>query len=111
VPLPYSLPPFTALLFAPLALLPLSVAYLAWVVASIGMLVGAVALTARLGGWTRGSTALGVALALVYFPSVAALLLGQVSPLLLLLLALAVGELVGGRWGRAGFWLALGTFK
>jgi hypothetical protein len=50
-------------------------------------------------------------LALVYFPTVAALRLGQLSPLLILLLALAGGALARERPGRAGACLALGLLK
>lgn len=46
--LPYVTPPYVAILFSPLALLPFSVAYLIWILISVALYAGAVSLIARL---------------------------------------------------------------
>ena len=56
--LPYVTPPYVAILFSPLALLPFSVAYLIWIFISVALYAGAISLIARLELLPRGMTLL-----------------------------------------------------
>jgi len=56
--LPYVTPPYVAILFSPLALLPFSFAYLIWIFVSVGLYAGAISLMARLELLPRGMTLL-----------------------------------------------------
>jgi hypothetical protein len=56
--LPYVTPPYVAILFSPLALLPFSFAYLIWIFVSVGLYAGAGSLIARLELLPRGMTLL-----------------------------------------------------
>ncbi len=109
--LPFHMPPFAALAFAPLAALPLPLAYALFNALSAAVLALALWRLLRRLGWPRAEAALGVGLGLAYFPVLGSLALGQVSPLLTALLALAALDLLGQRPGRAGVWLALSLFK
>ena len=56
--LPYVTPPYVAILFSPLSLLPFSVAFLIWIFISVALYVGAGSLIARLELLPRGMTLL-----------------------------------------------------
>lgn len=56
--LPYVTPPYVAILFSPLALLPFSFAYLIWIFISVALYVGASSLIARLELLPQGMTLL-----------------------------------------------------
>lgn len=111
-PLPYNHPPFEALIFLPLTLLPYPLAFAVWDLLNLGMLF-AVGLLLR-----RSVSALRqvppwefVVASLAFFPVFACFLQGQDSILLLLLCALAFNALKRDADLLAGCWLALGTFK
>jgi alpha-1,2-mannosyltransferase len=56
--LPYVTPPYAAILFSPLARLPLWLAYLTWITISIALYIGAITLALRLEPLPRGITLL-----------------------------------------------------
>lgn len=90
-------PPVQTVLFAPLALLALPVAYIVWSVLSLASLALSAAILARCYGDRHASGLrylLFTLLLLAYFPSWIAVALGQVSHFLLLLL------LAAWIWGR-----------
>ena len=102
--LPFVYPPFAALVFVPLALLPLTVLKVLWTAASVALVVFVVRRSAALVGWAPGGagTALLVAVVLALDPVHTTLNLGQVN---VVLLALVLADLTG-RWGR---WTGVGT--
>jgi alpha-1,2-mannosyltransferase len=88
--LPFVYPPFAAVLFAPLALLPLDVLKVAWTGAGIALLAHVVHRCAPRAGWPVVVLVAVVATALD--PVRTTLYLGQIN---IVLLALVVGDLLG----------------
>lgn len=111
-PLPFTHPPFEAVLFAPLAFLSYSGAYWVWNAVSLVALVAFLLLlgphTPKLRGW---SEALPFLCGLAFFPVFVCLLQGQDSLLLLLLFGLAFAEMKAGRNFVAGICLGLALFR
>jgi alpha-1,2-mannosyltransferase len=93
--LPFVYPPFAAVLFAPLALLPLGLLKLLWTVAGAGLLGYVVHRCAPGVGWPAVVLIAVVATALD--PVRTTLYLGQIN---IVLLALVVGDLLGRPGGR-----------
>jgi glycosyl transferase family 87 len=111
-PLPYIHPPFEALIFVPLTLLPYRQAYLIWDLLNLAALFG-VALLLR-----EGVSALRlilpwgfVVVALAFFPVFECVLQGQDSILQLLFCTLAWRALQKEADVTAGCWFAFGAFK
>ncbi len=107
--MPFSYPPFAALVLAPLASLPALAA--AAVMAGLSLVALLVALWRLAGSWAAGPVRLGVAAALAGWamwcePVQAGLFLGQVHLLLLLLVVLDVTAGPHGRWAGVGVGLA-----
>ncbi len=111
-PLPYNHPPFEALIFVPLTLLPYPQAFAAWDLLNVGALFGVAVLLRKSVGtlhlippwkFVMGSIA--------FFPVFACLLEGQDSILLLLFCALAFHALRKKADLVGGCWLALAAFK
>jgi len=110
--LPYNHPPFESILFAPLTYLSYPNAYLAWAVANLMLLSWIViALRKHLAPMQGIPLAFWLLLALSFFPIFVALVQGQDSLLLLLLVALGYLALRAGRPLMAGFCLGLGLFR
>lgn len=111
-PLPYIHPPFEALVFLPLTLLPYDQAFWAWDLMNVVMLFGVAWSLRRSVSTLRFiSTWEFVAGSLAFFPIFACLFQGQDSILLLLLCTLAFHALKREAGFLAGCWLALATFK
>lgn len=104
-------PPFFALVFAPLALVPLVPSSFAWTILSLGFAASALWLAlAELPGLR--SRWRGIAIVTFAFPPVFFCLLdGQNSTLSLLLYVLIYRSLARGSERQAGVWAALGLFK
>jgi alpha-1,2-mannosyltransferase len=111
-PLPYNHPPFEALIFVPLTLLPYFAAFLLWDLMNLGILLALPFLLRRhipllqripIVGWLLVS--------LAFFPVFIALLQGQDILLLLLLFTLAFVSLKRNADFAAGCWLGLGIFR
>jgi len=111
VPLLFVFPPFTLLIFAPLAFLPYAQAFAAWYALNVGMLLAVPFLLRGILKFGNKSLSLVVLMTPFFLPIPNALGQGQVSILLLLLFTLAFRDLVHGRELRAGCMLALATFK
>jgi hypothetical protein len=111
-PLPYIHPPFEALVFVPLTLLPYSQAFLVWDLLTVGMLFAVTALLRR-SVVTLRSIPLWqfVIAALSFFPVFSCLLQGQDSVLQLLLCLLGFNALNRKADLLGGGWLALAAFK
>jgi hypothetical protein len=107
--LPYVTPPYVAILFSPLALLPFSFAYLIWIFISVALYVGASSLMARLELLPRGMTML-VCLA---FPPFLMLAIagGQISAIGCFIFALWIYLMKRERRFLAGLVLALLLYK
>lgn len=111
-PLPYIHPPFEALIFVPLTLLPYGQAFVVWNFLNLAML-GAIALLLRpvltslreipLWEW--------LLVLLAFFPVFADVLQGQDAILLLLVFVMAFRALDRNAAFLAGSWLGLGVFK
>jgi hypothetical protein len=111
-PLPYLRPPFEALLFVPLTLLPYSQAYLLWNAAGLCIALGIpLLLRRRIQALRQFPSWLLVMLPLAFTPLFLALIQGQDSVLLLLFYSLAYLALTKAEDFRAGCWLGLGLFK
>ena len=111
-PLPYIHPPFEALIFAPLTLLPYPWAFLVWDSLNVAALFGIARLLRRSVEIFRSvATWKFVIASIAFFPVFACLLEGQDSILMLLLLVLGFNALKQGADLRAGCWLALAAFK
>jgi hypothetical protein len=97
--------PFAALVFVPIAALPLAVARVLWDLASVAALVWAVVLTLKLGGYRPSRLAIaGVcAAALALDPAYQTLFLGQINLILLALMLTDVWRVASGRT-RAWAW-------
>ncbi len=107
-PVPFPYPPAAALLLKPFALLPLDVSF--WVHAAV-MLLCAVA-AGRLGARLFGlPLQVGVLSTLAWAPVTGAIVIGQNTPLALLLATLAIGAVVTGRDVAAGGWLGALLYK
>ncbi len=111
-PLPYIHPPFEALIFVPLTLLPYSQAFVAWDLLTVVMLFGVAVLLRRsvttlqsIPPWQF------VIAALAFFPVFSCLLQGQDSVLMLLLCVLGFNALKRKADLLGGAWLALAAFK
>src|ERR1044072_6856181 len=107
--LPYVTPPYVAILFSPLALLPFSVAYLIWIFISVALYAGAISLIARLKLLPRGMTLL-VCLA---FPPFLMLAIagGQISAIGCFIFALWIYLMKQQRTFLAGLVLGLLLYK
>jgi hypothetical protein len=110
--LPFDHPAFEALLFAPFSLLSYRAAYVAFLAFNVGLLgITFWLLQPWMENLRRIYSWLPSALFLAFLPICAALIQGQDSVLLLLLLAGAFCSLHQGRDFAAGFLTALGLFK
>ena len=111
-PLPYIHPPFEALIFVPLTLLPYSQAFVVWDLLTVVGLFGVAALLRRsvitLRSIPPGQFVIG---AFAFFPVLACVLQGQDSVLLLLLCVLGYNALKRKADLLGGCWLALAAFK
>ena len=111
-PLPYIHPPFEALVFLPLTLLPYYQAFWAWDLVNAVMLSGVAWLLRRSVSTLRFiSTWEFVLGSLAFFPVFACLFQGQDSILLLLLCTLAFNALKREAGFLAGCWFALAACK
>jgi hypothetical protein len=110
--LPYIHPPFEALLFAPVSLLPYAAAYLVWNGVSLAFLAWAVVmLRPHLPLLQSRHLGLWVLISIAYFPVFICLLQGQDMQLMLLAIAGAYVCLHAGNDFRSGCWLGLGLFR
>ena len=111
-PLPFNHPPFEGLLFVGLARLPYFTAYGIWTAINLGILLSLPRLLRPCVELLReGSVGVWLPAMLAYFPLGLALLQGQDTVLLLLLLVLAYRALQRNADLQAGCWLALGLFR
>ncbi len=110
--LPYNHPPFEALLFVPLSLLPYWAAFVAWDLINVGILF---VLPRLLGPHVpllqQVTTPTCVLASLAFFPIFVALIHGQDILVLVLLFALAFVALKKNSDWSAGCWLGLGLFR
>jgi hypothetical protein len=104
-------PPFVALPFAVLSLLPLTWAFIAWTVLSLGCLGVALWLLSSELPVARTRWPGGVLLVLAFAPVYFGLVDGENASLSLLLYVLIFRALRGGEQVRTGVWSALGLFK
>lgn len=108
----YVYPPFVAWMFAGLAALSPTQAYLLWTGVNVLLLVVTVyALTSLPGLATRRTRLLAGLAVLAFFPTLVVFIKGQLSFLILALLSAAFLSLRRGREGLAGLWLGLGLVK
>lgn len=111
VALPFIRPAYQALLFAPFSLLPFHAAYVAFLLLNLALLYGCYRLLRpHLADLQHLWPPLPAAIFL-FLPITAALMQGQDSVLLLVLVAGAWVSLTRGQESRAGALLALGLFK
>ncbi len=110
--LPFTYPPHTAVLFAPLAWIPLSSAYWIWAVIQGMLLVWLLCLLHKLArGWQSHERLLLLTATIAFHPLFLNFLSGHFSLWLLICLLQFYWELKRGREGFAGLWFVLGTLK
>ena len=110
--LPFIRPAYQALLFVPFSFLPYRSAYLAFLAMNLLLLAMTFwILLPRMRNLARIWRGLPVIIFLVFYPIALALMQGQDSILLLLLLAAAKVALEQGQERRAGIFVGLGLFK
>lgn len=111
LPTPFMTPPWTAILFAPLALIPYVPAYVVWL--GLNLTLVGLALRRVLGTLAppRPEARVLVLAVLAFTPLAYALWQGQYSVLIWVGLVEAWRALRTGREWRAGAWLALGLLK
>jgi hypothetical protein len=110
--LPFIRPAYQAVLFVPFSLLPYRTAYLAFLAVNLVLLAIAFwILRSHMSHLMRVWRFLPVFLFLVFYPIALALMQGQDSILLLLLLTAALAALEGDQELRAGMLVGLGLFK
>jgi hypothetical protein len=111
-PLPYIHPPFEALIFVPLTLLPYSRAFVVWDLLTVAALFGVAALLRRSVAALRSISPWKFVIgSFAFFPVFACLLQGQDSVLMLLLCVLGFNALKRKADLLGGCWLALAAFK
>ena len=111
-PLPYIHPPFEALIFVPLTLLPYGQAFMVWNLLNLGILVAIAALLrGRLISLRHIPLWEWVLALLAFFPVFVNFLQGQDAILLLLVFVVAFRALDRGSDLVAGGWLGLALFK
>lgn len=106
-------PLWTSVLTIPLALLPLHWAYVSWLLLSIVAIVASVEIISTVVKWptSLGPKLLCVVAACVFGPTMSALLAGQLSPLVLLILCLATFAMLTRHDLEAGLVLGLTVVK
>ena len=110
--LPFIRPAYQALLFVPFSLLPYRTAYLAFLAVNLVLLAMAFwILRPNMRNLSRVWRGFPVLLFLVFYPIALALMQGQDSILLLLLLSAALVALEQGEERRAGILVGMGLFK
>ncbi len=112
--LPFQYPPFAVLPFLPLAMLPIRFAYYLWAVLNLGLFVAALAILSRSVPRLASATGLRTLLWLSSFsflPLLSALMLGQLSVLVLLFYVSGFALLRRGRDVEAGLALAMVSVK
>jgi hypothetical protein len=110
--LPFIRPAYQALFFVPFSLLPYRTAYLAFLAVNLVLLAMTFwILRPNMRNLSRVWQGLPVFIFLVFYPSALALMQGQDSILLLLLLAAALVALEQGQERRAGILVGLGLFR
>jgi hypothetical protein len=111
-PLPYIHPPFEAILFIPLTLLPYREAFGVWSLINLSLLFAVCWLLRSTLTSLRGfKTWQLVLICLAFFPVLAEFHQGQDAVLLLLLVTLAFRDLGRDALFAAGCWIGLGIFK
>jgi hypothetical protein len=110
--LPYNYPPFAALTLLPLTFLPLEAAFVIWTTVNLALIGLTLRVLLNYLGFADCKTfAWAVLLNLSFFPVFEALVKGQTSLLMLLLMSTSIVSLSRGQSVRAGVLLALGLFK
>jgi hypothetical protein len=110
--LPYNYPPHTALLFVPLAWVPLSHAFWIWTLAQGILLIWLLRLLQQLArGWKTHERWLLLTATVAFPPMFLNFLHGQFSLWMLICLLQIYLMLKRGREHLAGLWFVLGTFK
>ena len=107
---PFNYPPFILLLFAPLSLLPFHQAEMVWYCLNVGMLFLLPFILRRVLGRDR-LQALAMLMPAIFLPVGFALIEGQSSIVVLLLLTIVVAKVGAGRDMTAGCALALAMWK
>jgi Glycosyltransferase family 87 len=100
--------PASALFLWPFALLPLGVSFWLWMVAMLACALGAARIAARIYGL---SVPVAVAATLAWAPVTGAIVIGQNTPLALLMISLAIAALVAEEAASTGFWSGLLLYK
>ena len=103
--------PLAAAFFAPLAFLPLSLAYTVWLLLNVAALLGgltAILKTALFSGIPPENS--GIVYLLLLLFTLGNLDVGQANPVVIGFLMLAVAAVYAGRWNAAAFCVAVPTF-
>lgn len=104
--LPYLNPPFIAVIFSPLALLPLRTAFYVWSIGNLGLLIWVLFTVNKLfSDWTKQERLITTICILSFWPLTITFLLGQLSLLLLVFVFQMYNYIQKKHYFKAGFWL------
>lgn len=109
--LPFIYPPYFAVVFVPLALLPYTASFLVWLAANVAMLAASLRALVRYARLRREDGLLFVLAAVSFLPVLVCLIQGQTSILILASLTAGFFALRAGRDWTAGLCLALALTK
>jgi hypothetical protein len=105
-------PPFVAIIFSPLSLLPLGTAFYLWTIVQLILLICMLySITRLFSHWNNHERLLLITTILAFWPLTSTFLLGQFSLLILLGLLQMYIAIRHSRLGKAGLWLVLLTIK
>ena len=107
----FAYPPYVAVAYAPLALLPYRLAYVLHTAFMLGAVILSLHLLRRISRPIDRQFLPVVALALAFYPLLMATFNGQNTPITLLLIVLTWRAALGGRLWLAGVWLGLLLYK
>jgi hypothetical protein len=110
--LPFLNPPFFALVFSPLSLLPLNTAFIVWTLVQLGLLLWLIYLLTHLFiDWDKQERLILTLTILAFWPLAITILLGQVSLFILICIVQMYTAMNNSKQVHAGFWLALMMVK
>jgi hypothetical protein len=110
--LPYVNPPFIAVLFSPLALIPISTAFYVWMIGELGLLIWLIILINKLfEHWAKQERLILIVVILAFWPLTITFMQWQFSLFLLISVLQTYRALRLSKPFAAGFWLSLLIIK
>jgi hypothetical protein len=110
--LPFPIPPFFALIFSPISLIPRVPAYYLWTLMLIGLLIWLLVLLDRLfKNWSKREKQVMILIIMAFWPLAHTFLLGQLSIFILICMVQIYMLMKESKQVKAGIWMALLILK